>query len=87
LGALVDSASEVAETLLASCVPDLKFKFVAVDVNQFYFKIYADSGDMVEVDLGVYVAQENVGFAYRGVADQGQFGHLVVGLPLFGLAH
>ena len=51
MGALVDSASEVAETLLASCVPDLKFEFVAVDVNQFYFKVDADSGDMVEVDL------------------------------------
>jgi hypothetical protein len=87
LGSLVDSTSEVAETLLASSVPYLKFEFVAININKFYFKVDADSGDMVEVDLGVDVAQENVGFADRGVTDQGQFGHLVVGLALFGLAH
>jgi hypothetical protein len=51
LGALINSTGEVAETLLASSVPDLKFEFVSININKFYFKVDADSSDMVEVDL------------------------------------
>ena len=72
---LVDGSSEVSKSLLSGRVPNLQFDAVALEVDGLHLEVDADGGHVGLVVVCVDVAQQQVGLADCGVADDCDFGH------------
>lgn len=81
---LVIGLSDISESFLASCVPNLKFDPLILNSHGFNFEIYSNRGDVVWLK-GVFAeADKHVGLAYPAISDNDEFENLVF---LLGLHH